>query len=188
MFASGVMSDSSIQVVLKHRVLPQSYYYGRNYSHLRFNEDFEKITVAAKYEVMAKQIETLVNDRYVSPLGVDRKDEVVVNLVGEKDFAALVKAGKKGDISFRETRLGGCTKTGPCEYGGIESVSRCAGGDGGKPCRDAIFDCEKRESVERQLLNLERQLKNTIENSPRWQALQSEIRGLRNYLDVTAGT
>lgn len=188
MFASGLVSDSSIQDLLKHQILSQSRYYGRNYSHLRFSEELEKLAVDAKYEVMAKQIEMLVNDRFVSPLGLNRKEEVVVNLVGEKDFAALVNAGKKGVISFRETRLGGCTKIGPCEYGGIESISRCSGGDGDKPCRDAIYDCEKRASVEQQLLSLEHQLQNTIENGRRWQALQAEIRGLRNYLDVTART
>lgn len=185
MFASGIMSDSSIQALLKHRVLAQSRYYGRNYSHLRFSEDLEKLTVAAKYEVMSKQIQTLVQDRYVSPLGLDRKQEIVVNLVGSKDFAALVKAGEKGEISFRETRLGGCTKVGPCEYGGIESISRCSGGDGGKACRDAIYDCDKRASVEKQLLALENQLINTTHNGRRWHAIQAEIRGLRNYLYVT---
>jgi hypothetical protein len=139
MFASGILSDSSIQVLMKHTTLLQTRYYGQNFSQIRFNENFERQTVAARYEVMAKQYEALGDDRYVSPLGEQRKQEIV-HLINTKDFNALVKAGRRGEVSFRETRLGGCTKRDHCDYGGIESVIRCTGGDDGKPCRDAIYD------------------------------------------------
>jgi hypothetical protein len=181
MFASGLMSDSSIQVIMKHVTLFQTQYYGKNYSRLRFSEDFEGIVVAARYEVMAKQIQDLVEDRYVSPLGEQRKQEITVNLVSFKNFKALVSAGKKGEVSFRETRLGGCTKKGHCDYGGIESVARCAGGDGDKPCRDAIYDRAKQSSVQRQLDDVETRLHAAQPSSPREQALQFEVQGLRNY-------
>ncbi|MFM0654710.1 hypothetical protein [Paraburkholderia sediminicola] len=184
MFASGLLSDSSIQVIMKHLSLLQTRYYGQNYSRVRFSEDFEGQTVAARYEVLAKQIEALVEDRYVSPLGQQRKDEIVVNLTSAKDFNALVKAGRRGEVSFRETRLGGCTKKGHCDYGGIESVSRCAGGDGAKPCRDAIYDAKKRPSVERQLETIQRKLGEVQPDSPREAALRAEAQGLRNYLDA----
>lgn len=184
MFASGVMSDSSIQVIMKHLTLFQTSYYGRNHSRLRFNEEFEAISVTARYEVLAKQIETLVNDRYISPIGEHRKQEIV-NLIEVKDFKKLVKAGKRGEIAFRETRLGGCTKIGHCDYGGIESIARCAGGDGNKPCRDAIFDKSKRPSVERQLGHIERRIAEAQAHSPRERALHAEADGLRRFLDVT---
>lgn len=184
MFASGLLSDSSIQVIMKHLTLLQTRYYGQNYSRVRFNKDFEEQTVAARYEVVARQIEALVEGRYVSPLGEQRKQEIVVNLIGTKDFNALVKAGCTGEVSFRETRLGGCTKRGHCDYGGIESAARCAGGDGDKPCRDAIYDRTKQASVERQLKSVERRLDDAQPGSPRQRALQVEAHGLRNYLDV----
>lgn len=184
MFASGLLSDSSIQVIMKHLTLSQTLYYGRNYSQVRFSEDFEGVSTASRYEVMAKQIETLVEDRYVSPLGEQRKQEIAVNLVSYKNFKALVQAGRRGEVSFRETRLGGCTKNGPCEYGGIESVTRCSGGDGGKPCSEAIFDRTKQPSVERQLVSLERRLDSAQAGSPRQLGLMSEVQGLRNFLDV----
>lgn len=129
MFASGLLSDSSIQVVMKHINPLQTRHYGRNYSRMNFNEEAEGSVVAARYEVMGRQIAELVSDRYVSPLGEERKQEIVVNLVSSKEFASLVKAGKSGEISFRETRLGGCTKRGHCNYGGIETVARCSGGE-----------------------------------------------------------
>ncbi|CAG9170834.1 hypothetical protein [Cupriavidus pinatubonensis] len=184
MFASGLLSDTSIQVIMKHLTLHQTRYYGKNHSRLRFNEEVEGLTTTAKYDVMAKQIEAIVSERYVSPLGAERKQEVVVNLVSDKDFKALVKAGKKGEISFRETRLGGCTKRGHCDYGGIESISRCAGGDGAKPCRDAVYDREKASSAERHLKSVEHRLEVAQPESPRKKALEAEAQGLRNYLNV----
>jgi hypothetical protein len=184
MFASGLLSDGSIQFVLKHLTLLQTRYYGRNYSRLRFNEEVETATIEARYEVLGRQIESLVESRYVSPLGELRKQEIVISLIGSKDFNALIRAGKMGEVSFRETRLGGCTKKGHCDYGGIESIARCAGGDGDKPCRDAIFDRTKESSAKRQLEGVERRLADTESGSPRSQALRAEANGLRNYLNV----
>ncbi|MGF6658222.1 hypothetical protein OKW34_008812 [Paraburkholderia youngii] len=184
MFASGLLSDSSIQVIMKHVTLDQTRYYGQNYTRARFNKEYEAITVSARYEVMAKQIENLVEDRYVSPLGEQRKQEILAYLLSPKDFKSLVKASEKCEASFRETRLGGCTKRGHCEYGGIESIAPCAGSKGRKPCRDAIFDKAKRLSVERQLENAERGVKESQPDSPRATYLESEAQGLRNYLNV----
>ncbi len=182
MFASGMIDDSSIQTIMKHRSLAQTVYYGRNHTRLRFNDDIDKITTAAKYETMARQISSLLSDRYVSPMGTRRKDEIVVNLMSARDFEKLVKAGQKGEISFRETRLGGCARTGPCEYGGVESVARCAGGDGKRPCGEAIFDKKRKPSVERQLKAVEAKLRIVDAKSPRGMALQMEANGLRNFL------
>ncbi|WP_139253248.1 hypothetical protein [Burkholderia ubonensis] len=183
MFASGLLSDSSIQYIMKHLTLLQTRYYGRNHSRIQFNEEYERVTVSARYDVLAKNIGSLVDDRYASPLGADRKQEII-NLLSVKDFKALVKAGRKGEVSFRETRLGGCTKRGHCDYGGIESIARCAGGDGDKPCSDALFDKSKQSSVERQLKAVEERLTNAQPNSPRQKALQAEAQGIRNYLNV----
>ncbi|MBO7822126.1 hypothetical protein [Burkholderia pseudomallei] len=186
MFASGVLSDSSIQVIMKHLTLLQTRYYGQNYTRVRFNQEVEALTVTSRYEVMAKQIESLVEERYVSPLGDERKQEIVVNLLSARDYDGLLKAGRKGEVSFRETRLGGCTKKGHCEYGGIESVARCAGGDGDKPCRDAIYDKRKQPSAERQLVITEQALQDAEPGSPRQKALQIEANAVRRFLNVVS--
>ncbi|WP_321927908.1 hypothetical protein [Paraburkholderia guartelaensis] len=185
MFASGILSDTSIQVIMKHLTLLQSHYYLRNFSRVRFNDEAERAVVAARYEVMGRQIEAVVEDHYVSPLGEKRKDEIVVHLVAVKDSTKLAKAGRQGLVSFRDIRLGGCTKKGHCEYGGVESVARCAGGDEGKPCREVLYDKRKRESVARQLASAERRLEKLAPDTPLARALQSEVRGFRNYLDAT---
>lgn len=185
MFASGMLSDSSIQVIMKHQTLLQTRYYGSNHTRLRFNAGYEDVTTSARYEVMARQICALVEDRYVSPLGVDHKNEIVVNLLGTRDLKALRKAAEKGEISFRDIRLGGCTNREHCPYGGIESLARCAGGDGHKPCADVLYDKTKRTSLEGQLQAIERRIAQTTPGSPRSKALQAEAQAIRNYLDVT---
>lgn len=184
MFASGLLSASSIQVVMKHLTMLQTMYYGRNFSHARFNEEVEEITSAARFEVLAKNIETLMDERYVSPLGSLRKDEIIVNIIGEKDFKRLVRAGKNGEITFRETRLGGCAKPGFCDYGGYESVANCSGYEGKKPCADAIFDVNKRATIETQLKSIESLLDENSDDGPRRRVLVSEAQGMRRYLDA----
>ena len=185
MFASGILSDSSIQVIMKHLTLLQTRYYGRNFSRLRLNQEWEDMTVAARYEVMAKQMESITEERYVSPYGEERKQQIVLDLIGEKDFERLDKEGIKGNVSFRAIRLGGCTNREHCEYGGIESISRCTGGDGDKPCPQVIYDKRKRPSAERQLESVVKKLNNAEADSPRAQALQAEAQGLRNFLHDT---
>ena len=186
MFASGMLSDSSIQFLMKHLTLLQTRYYGKNFSRLKFHSEWEGLTVAARYEVMARQMQAITGERYVSPFGEERKKQIALELVGEKDVKHLTNEGKKGNLSFRIIRLGACTNREHCEYGGIESISRCAGGDGGKPCNQVLYDKCKRPSALRQLNNIEKKITATEADSPRAQALQSEANGLRNFLNDTA--
>jgi hypothetical protein len=185
MFASDMLSDTSIQVIMKHLTLLQTHYYLRNYSRLKFNNEVERVVVEARYETLGRQIEAVVKDEYISPHGEKRKEEIVVNLLSAKEFKELVSAGQKGQVSFRAIRLGGCTKRGHCDYGGIESVARCAGGDRKKPCLDVLFDKRKRASVARQLASAEKRLEGMDLQSPRAQALLAEVRGYRRFLDDT---
>lgn len=185
MFASGLLSDTSIQVIMKHLTLLQTRYYGANHTRLRFNARYDETTTAARYEVMAKQICALVEDRYVSPLGAQHKKQIVVNLLGTRDLHALRKAAQKGEVAFREIRLGGCTNREHCPYGGIESMTRCAGSDGGRPCGDVLYDKSKRSSLEGQLQVIERRISETPPDSPRAKALRAEAKAIRSYLDAT---
>lgn len=182
MFASGLVSDTSMQVILKHLYLAQSEYYGRNFHRLKFNNDVGSVISSAKYEVLARNIMNLVAERYVSPVSEQRKSEIVVNLINSRDFKTLFKSAQKGEVSIRETRLGACTKREPCPYEGIESSARCAGGDGHSPCDAALFDRNKKDAVVRQLVDTERQIVESKENSPRRRFLLAEACGLRNYV------
>ncbi|ORL70544.1 hypothetical protein B7H19_04600 [Pseudomonas putida] len=184
MFASGLLSDSSLQFQMKHASRLMPLYYGRGYTKLLLNEEVEGMIVGAMYEAMANKILVAVGDRFVSPIGNERKQTVLVNLVSDKDASALASAGRRGQIFFREMRVGACTHRGTCPYGGIESISRCTGGDGNAPCADALYDRDKVQNIEAELRLIDQELAIAAVNSPRHRALLAERKGLENYLNV----
>lgn len=184
MFASGLLSDSSIQFQMKHASRLMPLYYGRGYTKLHLNEEAEGVIVATMYEAIAHNLQSALGDRFVSPLGNERKQTILVNLVGNKDAKALIAAARRGQVIFRETRLGACTKRGACSYGGVESVSRCSGGDGGGPCADALYDRTKAFEMERERAQVEHEIAGEVSGSPRYKSLLAELNGLENFLNV----
>lgn len=184
MFASGALSDSSVQFQMKHSSRMMTAYYGRGHASLRFNESVSDELVLAMYETMACNMKESVEARYVSPLGQDRKQNIVVNVIAHRDLKSLAAAGQRGEISFRETRLGACAKVGDCAFGGIESIARCGGGDGTSPCADALFDRAKAPSIHGQLNELRQMLEKTDPGAPRGRAIRAEIKAMENFLDV----
>lgn len=184
MFASGMLSDSSMQFLMKHSTRLMPLYYGRGYTKLHLNEDAEGLVIATMYEVMAQSILGAMGDRFVSPRSGDAKQEMMQNLISERDAKELSKAARRGEIFFRETRLGACTTRGNCSYGGIESIARCAGGDGNKPCADALYDRAKAPGIAKELTRLDQELSAVPVGSPRHKALLAERNGLENFLNV----
>lgn len=187
MFASGVISDSTMQQQMKHcsRLMPL--YYGRNHTRLNLNEEVQGAVVRAMYEAQAERVKHAVSgDRFVSPHSQERKDALAVNVLSAKNLKDLTAMAKKGTISFREHRLGGCMKAGACEYGGFESVARCAGGDGGKPCTDVLFDRAKEPQVRADLHRVTKEIEMLPKGHPRYNALIDERHAMENFLNVVS--
>ena len=156
----------------------------RGYTQLHLNEEVAGLVTTAMYEVMAKSMLSAMGKSFVSPRSEEQKQAIVVNLVGAKDAKELAAAARRGEVFFRETRLGACTSRTLCAYGGIESVARCAGGDGGKPCVDVLFDRTKAPVIEKDLQRVNEALTRLPEGSPRHAALLKERQGLENFLNV----
>lgn len=184
MFSSSLLSDSSMQFLMKHASRLMPLYYGRGYTKLLLNEEAESVIVKAMYEAMGNKLRVAVEDRFVSPLGTERKEIILINLVGDKDAKTLATAGRRGTIHFREMRVGACAHRGTCPYGGVESISRCTGGDGNDPCADALYDRDKAPGIEKELSLIDQELAITAIDSPRHKALLAERKGLENYLNV----
>lgn len=184
MFASRLISDSSMQQQMKHSSRLMPLYYGRGYTRLHLNEAVESTLIAAMYEAMAKQIQNAVSNHYISPHSEERKQAILVNVVNTKDIKTLTMWAKSGRVSFRENRLGGCMKAGVCEYGGVESIARCSGGDGGKPCADVLFDRRKEPQIRADLQRIGAEMLMLSDVSPRYQALLIERNGMEKYLNV----
>lgn len=184
MFASGMLSDTSIQFLMKHSSRLMPLYYGRGYTKLHLNEEVEALVTKTMYEVMAKSMLNALSDRFVSPRSEEQKQDIVVNLIGTRDAKKLAIAAQRGEVYYRETRLGACTSRTLCSYGGIESVARCAGGDGHKPCIDVLYDRTKASIIEKDLVQVNHELTALPANSPRHNALLMERKGLENFLNV----
>lgn len=159
-------------------------YYGAGYTKLLLNEEVAKIVVNTMYEVMTKKLELVLSDRFSSPFGQNKKDVAIVNLISERDVKALTIAARKGQVSIRETRAGVCLSREPCEYGGIESISRCAGSDGRGACTQALFDREKLPSLKKQLKQNKIDRSVLDPNSPRHKALAIEAAGIEGIINV----
>lgn len=183
MQSSGLVSDAAMQYQLKHATRAMSLYYGRGYSSLKLNESARAEYVKTMYEVLAREIESLVDDRYISPYGVSRKMEIL-KLVDKLDLPQLIAAGKKGDIAWRQTLFGGCTKKGFCEYGGVDNVARCGGGDSRPACADAIFDRAKYPMLKEYAEIIRQRVLSAEPDSPYEQSLMAQSRAVNNVIGM----
>lgn len=185
MQASGLVSNFSIQYQLKHATVAMSLYYGKGYSQLRFNSAAKAEYIREMYEVMGKELNMLLSDRFVSPYGDERK-HTILKIVSESDNNKLLNAAKAGRVAWRRTLLGGCTKSGPCEYGGIDNIVRCGGGDGKAPCADALFDRKRMPDIQKLHQVLSNQLELAESGSPQQSSIQAQIIAAENALNVIA--
>ncbi|HEY6898099.1 MAG TPA: hypothetical protein VI279_12630 [Rhodocyclaceae bacterium] len=188
MFASGSISDSTMQLQMKHLTRLMPLYYGRGNSTLHLNEATRVLLVNAQYEALGRQLAGVQSDRFVSPYGDEHKAKLLaganagepVNLLSEGDAQSYEKAARRHQVSFRLTILGGCMKNGPCDGDCVSSVGDCAGGDG-NPCANVLFDRNRAVANKTRLEEIIKQLEATPLDTPRYRHLQQEKRGLENY-------
>lgn len=185
MLASGFVSEASLQFELKHAGRSMSLYYGQGYSSMKISGETRAHYLKTLYESLGRQISQLFTDRFVSPHGNDRKS-TILNAVGTQDCKKLEVAARAGTISWRVTLLGGCTRRGPCPYGGVDNIARCAGGDGKAPCIDSLFDREREPQLRELQETISARLNDTTEESPYRTALVAQQRAVENALYVIA--
>lgn len=189
MFASGVISDSSMELQMKHLTRWQPLYYGRGNTALHLNDSARVLLVNAQYEAMGRHLAEVHTDRFVSPYGEDHKAKLLapanggepVNLISEGDAQHYEKAARKHQMNFRATVLGGCMKNGQCDGDCVSSVGDCAGGDGEAPCINVLFDRSRADANQKRLAGVIKQLEMTPLDTPRYRFLEQEKRGLENY-------
>ncbi|MNP39255.1 hypothetical protein D3C76_1328240 [compost metagenome] len=158
-------------------------YYGRGYSSVRLNASAHEEFIKAMYDVLAMEIKTLFSDKFVSPHGHQRKSDIL-NIVKDSDLKKIASIAKQGDIAWRQTLLGGCTKKGFCAYGGIDNIARCAGGDGKGPCTDALFDASKRNTIIEFSEIIRDRLINAPNPSPLRDSLDAQKRAVENAIRI----
>ena len=180
MQASGLVSEASLQFQLKHLSRAMSLYYGQNHARVHLEETARAAYVQAMYETLGRELQAMASDRFVSPHGQRRKSEIL-KLISVDELKQTVKLAKRGGVACREIVLGACMSLGPCEYGGIDSVAHCGGGDGGKPCIDVLYDKSKSEQVKRLDSLLDERLTKAQPGSPLYESLSAQKRSTTNY-------
>lgn len=186
MFSSVEVSVGSIQHQMKHASRNMTLYYGRNYTNILLDSKVEKTLLIESYSsIYRKLVEVAENEvENVRPHKNSNTLSAVIELVDANEEKKLTQLIKKGQLGCRKTLLGFCMKAGACEYGGIESISKCAGGDGKGICSDAIFVRKNREKLLALKKSHQNELKSITANSMRKDALKQEIYAIKVYLNV----
>lgn len=189
MFASGDISDSSVQLQMKHLTRAQPLYYGRGNTALHLNNDVRVLLVNAQYEATGRELAAMQTDRFISPHGDTHKlrllapanDGCPVDLISESDAKHYEKVFREHRIGGRLTVLGACMNNGQCDGDCVSSVGDCSGGDGKAACAFVLLDLTRRAPNQKRLEAVRLDLVQTPPNTPRHRYLQQEERGLENY-------
>lgn len=186
MLASGLVTEASLQYQLKHASRAMSQYYGKNYYRLKepLSDEARAFYLREMYQTMVREFKALQSDQYVSPHGEKRKQQVLSEIT-EKDHKELIKAGKNGRISYRQTFLGGCANSGPpCPLGGISNISACMGFDGNTPCASTLIDKSKLPMIKQLKNAVSLQIQESKKNSPRYESLKAQLESAERAINV----
>ncbi|WP_282109270.1 hypothetical protein [Shewanella algicola] len=186
MLASGLVSEASLQYQLKHASRAMSQYYGKNYYRLKepLSDEARGYYLRQMYQAIVREFKSLQSDQYVSPHGEKRKDQILHEIT-EKDHKQLIKAAKAGNISYRQTFLGGCANSGPpCPLGGISNISGCMGFGEEKPCKSALLDKDKLPMINQLREVVSIQINGAEEGSPMHESLQAQLESAERAINV----
>lgn len=183
MQGSDYVSIPSMQYQLKHATRVMTLYYGRGYSNSRINKSARDEFVKTMYEMLARELASVNTPRFFSPYGDSRKESIIAETKA-LTLKEISEGIKKGMFSWRATILGGCTKRGPCPYGGIDNIAHCGGGDGLGACADAVFDTNKIESLIRLKETIKARLVLTTEDAPLFHSLKCQQQALENSINA----
>lgn len=186
MFTSDAVSTSSIQYQMKHLSRQMTLYYGRHHTKLYLNSDAERALILESYNTTYKKLIDIVDDdiENVRPHGRVPGFNYVIELIDTTEENKLKKLIRDGQVGIRQTLLGFCMKAGPCEYGGIESVAKCAVGNSGGICAHAIFRRKNKDKLIKLKSSHKNELSQLSKNSMRANAIRQEIHAIEVYLDV----
>lgn len=174
---SQLVSPQSLQYQLKHLYLMMSMYYGRNSSSLAFSSKARDEYISTAYEGMAKKALELRGPKFVSLISPLHKERAV-SFFEEKSLKQLIAQARKGVSVVKETILGVCLNTEPCEYGSADYVLAC------NQCVSGLASKENLPVVKRVNDWLESQLESASGDGPRRDALLAQHKFTQRLINV----
>ncbi|WP_395593339.1 hypothetical protein AB4P93_24755 [Pseudomonas sp. B26140] len=174
---SGLVSEYSGQVQLKHYYLNMTKYYGRNYSSLALNRSVGDEFYVELHKHLARAALELKEENYVSLLSEKHKQSLL-RFLQENDVKKLLKLVKEGNFRFRKNLLGLCFSTSPCQYGGFDNIVNCAS------CTEGLVDKRNLSKLERFIKIVEFEVEHERAGSPRFESLQAQYKIAANAIEV----
>lgn len=186
MLASGMVSESSLRYQLKHLSVVMTRYYGQNHFQLKsgINNEAQGFFLQEMYEAVSRGFAELTDDKYISPHGKKRKEQILRS-VTEHDHKGLVNAAKSGNITYRETLLGACTQA-TCIYGGITNITACMGSTNLKkrPCEHLIINKDRKSILLKLISDFDNQISQEPLNTPMQKTLKSNLNAAKEAINV----
>lgn len=186
MLATGLVTEGALQYQLKHASRAMSRYYGQNHYKLKasLDDDARGYYLREMYQAVVRDFTALQGEEHLSPHGEKRKSQIL-EVISEKDHKALLRSAEQGKISYRETFLGGCAKSGPaCPLGGISNITGCMGCGEEPACAWAVIDKKKRPVIARLRSVFQTQLRDAAEDSPLIASLHAQLESAERALHV----
>jgi len=174
---SNLVSPQSMQYQLKHLYLSMQMYYGQNYSGLAFNSKAKEEFIETSYEMMASRVMELKSPKFVSTISPLHKERAISYYDG-KTIKQLTKMAGQGTMSVKETVMGICLNTEPCEFGSADFVLGCNECTSGLACKDNLPLIKKVDD------RLKSQLDAAKEDGPRKDALRVQYEFTQKLINV----
>lgn len=174
---SEMVSPQSLQYQLKHLYLSMSIYYGRNYSGLAVNAKAAEEYISTSYELIARKAMALVEPKFVSTISPLHKERAIDFIEGAT-LKVLAKKFRGGERTVKETIMGVCLNTEPCEFGSVDFILACDKCVSGLACRDNL------PLIKRVDARLKSQLDVVGEVGPRKDALMAQYDFTQRLINV----
>ena len=152
---SGFVSLGTLQIQLKHLFREMTLYYANGASFARKLFDVPKEHIANDFEILKPEIDALtyihevlfsnenlfgIYGKFVEQNFKSNNKENLANFI-LKNKDKTIKQFKNGDISYKETALGGCIATEACDSRLTRSVTACL------ECHGAVLKKSKIDNV-----------------------------------------
>ncbi|MDP2562139.1 integrase [Psychrobium sp. 1_MG-2023] len=192
--SSGFVKLPTLKRQFKHLTLAMARYYSRNFENIKtifgfYNKETKEFDLPSEHIIWECQagVVTSVADMLVDDVlnskqqlhgktggyierqrGKLRDGEILI----EEVRAETLRRVDKGELSYRNTLLGGCMKVGKCDSAMLGVITECL------PCDEAIIKASK---VDSQIEELKEQLSYFEEGEGEHQIMSAELAALVKY-------
>ncbi|QKU22852.1 hypothetical protein [Acinetobacter lwoffii] len=181
---SGLVQFASLKKQLQHLSIDMTTYYGSSAGSasnlfdedlsIEFKKENARFQFAQYEEKVIDSKDILFGGEGTRLQSLKNKTDVPLFL---RDKKQVLKMFENGQLAYKQTPLGGCSRVGPCNKLGFAHVTACI------TCKDSIFDSSSKVALIKTKKAFESRLMKYESNSIYSRQLQIEINSLNNLLN-----